>query len=211
MMLSNFISGLTIGFSLSILTGPLLFTILQSTIEYGRSAGFQVTFGIWFSDLLIALASYYAIAFLENFLHPNQPWESFMGIMGSTLMLTIGFALMLTTPPAIENRKNSAAWDSAKWKFLLTGFLVNTLNPFTFTFWIGIMGASRAQTLQANPVAQAAGIIVALIITDSLKVLAAAHMTGWLNKKAVTGLRKLSALAFLLFGFLLLIRTLLPA
>ena len=45
-------SGILLGLTLSILTGPILFTIIQTSIEEGFRAGITVASGIWISDLL---------------------------------------------------------------------------------------------------------------------------------------------------------------
>lgn len=53
--------GVLLGFSLSFMVGPLLFAIMQASLERGFRAGLALASGIWTSDALYILLVYYGV------------------------------------------------------------------------------------------------------------------------------------------------------
>ena len=82
--------------------------------------------------------------------------------------------------------------------FWMKGFLVNTINPFTFIFWLGVIStyviARKITGTQAFIFL--GSILLTIISTDSIKILLAkkikqkmqSHQLQWFNRVAGIGL-----------------------
>ena len=200
-------TGIGLGLSLAILVGPLIVALLQTTLEQGFRAGLVVGIGIWISDALFILATYFgvnymiAITKLENF-------ELILGSFGGIVLFLIGLAIYLNSPKELPEGsfKSSKDWVANGVK----GFLINTINPFTFFFWITVMTTSvDAEGMNPTDVAwMSAGILGTIIITDTLKVAFAKKLQKKLTLQNIITVRKISGAALIIFGIVLFIRVL---
>lgn len=201
--------GVKVGLLLSLLAGPILFTLLQTGIEKGLRAGLAVGSGIWISDILFILAVYYGLSYIKNMVS-GHAFVLALGIGGGILLVIFGLVSLLS-PPASPTLPLSGSFDLAHWPALwLKGFLINTLNPFTFFFWIGIAGhviVDGGWTPQQSFL-YFAGIIGTIIITDSLKVALAKRIRSVLRPQHLLWMRRIAGIGLIAFGIALAARVL---
>ena len=203
--MNHLFNGIQIGLMLTLIIGPIFFTLIQTGIEQGFRAGVIVGIGIWMSDAMFILMSYLGLAHLNQFLE-DPGIILWMGIIGGCVLMVFGVVTFKTIPKSItvsSKRKSLTILG-----FWMKGFLINTLNPFTFLFWITVTSAG---VIQKNLFANEAfvffcGIIGTIMITDSLKVLLAKRIRHWLNARHIALLRKISGIALFVFGVIILVR-----
>jgi len=129
------LKGLGYGLFLGLMSmGPTFFALIQMGMQGGKSAGLRMAFGIFLSDLLVALACFFGLA--EFFITPEFQlgFSSFaafgilfMGVRG----VVVGYRKFLTNlHKPIDHKTN-----------FFQGFFVNLLNPFVLILWVGILGA----------------------------------------------------------------------
>ncbi len=193
-----------LGLLLSIMIGPIVFALIQAGIERGFRAGAAIGVGIWLSDLIYILLSYFGVSYLLNMLE----WDGFkltLGIAGGLVLIITGIITLFSRPPQID--KPSGISDSylSLW---LKGFLINTVNPFTVFFWTSVTTTVVAKdNLDGQDAAILfGGILGTLIVTDSLKVLLAKSIRRWLKPKHILLTRRISGLALVIFGIVLMVR-----
>lgn len=203
--MTYFFNGILLGVSLAILVGPLLFALIQTTIEEGSRAGFLVAMGIWISDALFILATYFGVNYVIA-ITSYENFELILGIFGGLILLLIGAAIFINSPKKLpdSNFEISKNYFANAFK----GFAINTFNPFTVFFWFGIMSTSvEGQSLNGQEVGLlAAGIFSTIIFTDSLKVVFAKRLQPKLTLNNIILVRKISGGALVLFGFILMAR-----
>lgn len=199
-------SGILLGLTLSILTGPILFTLVQTSIEEGFRAGIMVASGIWISDIIFVLCVYFGVSYITEITN----WSGFnlgMGIVGGLILIGIGLSLALVKPPAIENLDKFGVRYSSYFKLWLTGFVINTANPFTFVFWFITTAAFVTDFKQPNSdIFFYTGILSMIILTDGLKVFSAKQIQKKLKPEMMLLLRRIAGLALIIFGIILMIR-----
>jgi len=199
-------SGILLGLTLSILTGPILFTLVQTSIEEGFRAGITVASGIWVSDIIFVLCVYFGISYITEITHFSG-FNLGMGIVGGLILIGIGLSLVLVKPPAIENMDEFGVRYSSYFKLWLTGFIINTANPFTFVFWFITTAAFVADFKQPNSdIYFYCGILGMIILTDGLKVFSAKQIQKKLKPEMMTLLRRIAGVALIVFGVVLMIR-----
>jgi len=174
--------GIKFGLALSILVGPILFALIQTSIEQGFRAGWMVGLGIWISDLLFVLFTYFSITLVAE-LSNWDGLEFWLGIIGGIILLAFGIGSWLSKPPDVNTIDNKAIRHSSYFALWFKGFLINTVNPFTFFFWLGVSGILFTEKeLQPNEAVYFyGGLIGTLVFTDTIKAALAKMIRKWLK------------------------------
>jgi threonine/homoserine/homoserine lactone efflux protein len=205
--LNPFLDGLIFGLPLAILMGPLLFAIVQTSIEQGFRAGLAIGMGIWVSDWLFLLCAFFGVTYIMAI----TEWEGFemtLGVAGTIILFIIGFGMILSKAQKLEDLEQSRVRYSSYFSLLSKGFLINTINPFTFIFWFVVAPAqsSKYLDLSGGPAMFYFGIITTIFVTDFLKIALAKKIQPWLKAKYVLLMRRIAGVALVIFGVALLIR-----
>ena len=99
--------GIQFGLALSVLVGPLLFALIQTSIEEGFRAGWMVGLGIWVSDILFVSITYFFISLVSEI----TKWDGLeltLGIFGGIILIFFGLGSLLSKAPAIESMEHKA-------------------------------------------------------------------------------------------------------
>ena len=199
--------GIKFGLALSILVGPLLFALIQTSIEEGFRAGWMVGLGIWISDLAFIAATYFSISLVAKI----TKWDGLeltLGIVGGIILILFGIGSLLSKPPNIESMETKAIRQQPYLSLWLKGFLLNSINPFTFFFWIGVSGLvfTNDTPSETDALYFYGGLIGTLVITDTTKVALAKLIRRWLKPNFILWLRRIVGIVFIVFGIVLLVR-----
>lgn len=195
------------GLALAILVGPILFSLIQRSIEQGIKAGLWVALGIWVSDLLfiggIMLGIHQIAQMVESPL-----FEPILGVLGGFVLIGIGVGMFISKPAENMESTSGLAILSSQWKLCLEGFLINTVNPFTVIFWTSLITARSIETdlFSINSLLFFSSIIGTIVFTDTLKVLLAKKISKYLQPKHILRMRKISGIALFCFGIAMMIR-----
>lgn len=199
-----FLKGILIGLGLCIMIGPILIILVSSSIERGRKAGFNVAAGIWLSDLLFIILVGIGLRAISSFMEQDGI-AKIIGLVGGAILIVYG----------IYEFKRKPHFDKEKIKpyeyatLFVKGFMVNTVNPFSFIFWIGLMGALLVKNPLHHPVtiATLVGTFFTIIFFDSLKVLVANRLKKFLQEKQLNKISRFAGILFFVFGVFLIVRS----
>ena len=219
--------GVLLGFSLSFMVGPLLFAIMQASLERGFRAGLALASGIWTSDALYILLVYYGVDAMAT-LTSLPYFRLWAGWAGGLVLVAFGLGTLLRRkvpvadaptaadrmldaldgpePPGVEH--NWMRWGLPG--YWLRGFLINTINPFTVFFWLGIASAVVVpnQWVPGETLAFFSGMFVTLVITDTLKAYAAKRVRHFLTPQHTRWVQLSIGTVLLVFGIVLILRVL---
>jgi threonine/homoserine/homoserine lactone efflux protein len=203
--------GIKIGLILCCLIGPIFFAIIQASVEEGARAGTMVGFGIWISDFLFIAAVYLGLAYISQ-VASSEKFALYLGIGGSITLSIFGIGAIVTAPK-VGDRPQWASYTPKKSSYLshwLKGFLINTINPFTFFFWIGVASTVvvDGELNDREALLFFSGVLGTIIITDMAKVLLAKRIRRSLRPIHLLWLRRISGGALIVFGLVLLVRVL---
>lgn len=200
------IEGIGLGLMLTIMLGPILIALVQTSLENGGSAGISVGLGIWMSDFLIIGSSYYALNLIGDIVK-GDGFRYWLGLVGGMVLLVFGIGAMLKKVKIGPAKKYFSAKNYAG--FWLKGFLVNTINPFTFIFWLGIISSKViAQKLNNTEAFIFLGsIMMTIITTDTLKVLLAKTIKSKLDANQIQWFNRIAGVGLFLFGIYLIYRS----
>ena len=170
------LTGITMGLYLAISVGPILFTVINNSLNKGILGGFSFVAGIWFSDILFVLISNVFTVFTSHFL---DVYIKEIGYGGGFLLMALGvyytiFKKAATAP--LENELENGISNGEIVKLFAKGFLINTLNPILFVEWL-TAATVFAKTYAVNYRVFIFTICLAVnIFSDVLKVLLAGKL-----------------------------------
>ena len=195
-----FWKGIQFGLWLAILVGPLVFALVQASLEQGVRAGTAVGLGIWVSDFLFIVGVYWGLSYIQQVVS----WEYFelsIGGGGSIILTIFGLGMLLSKVDPLDFEDNSSR--KAYWKLWLKGFLINTINPFTVVFWLGLISTTLIQEgAGANEMFLfLGGILGTIIVTDFTKVILAKQIRQFLKPVHVLLIFGISILLQVFFDF----------
>ncbi len=200
------LEGLLFGLTLSLLVGPILIVLVQSSLERGAKAGMLAASGIWTSDVLIVGFSLYFINQISPFVQ-SKGFTFWLGIIGGLVLIGTG---VLTTQRRVKLDFSLSSLGASKGaSYFVKGFLVNTINPFTFIFWLSVISSfvgSRHLSIQETMLFLGS-IILVIVFTDSLKVLMAKYIRHKIDDKLLRKINLISGLLLMSFGIALIIRS----
>lgn len=126
-------SGLVLSFGF----GSVFFALVQTSIDHGFVAGRNVALGVAIGDVLLIVIAILGTGFLPNI--PNI--ETYVGLVGATLLLGLGVAQFRKSSPLpnqAESVSRQAYYPIAK------GFVLNVINPVNFLAWVVVSTALKS-------------------------------------------------------------------
>lgn len=202
------VKGVFLGLTLSLLVGPLLFSLIQASIERGFRAGLACAAGIWSSDVLFVVAVLFGVRQIE--LMVNLPgFEKWAGLAGGLLLAGFGVANFASRSSA-AGLDYSQSGVSGHAPYFIKGFLINSVNPFTVFFWLGITTAvivpNRFSLFESLVFFTA--MLGTLALTDLVKIFLAKKIGSWLTPDHLKLVRRSVGILLIGFGIFLIYRVL---
>ncbi len=175
------------GIILSIMTGPILFAILDQSIRNGKRAGISFASGIWVSDVLFTIACFVFYDYLGDKI---SRVFIFKYIAPIGILLLVGFGinqLRSAAKDGINHKINTTLKKGAKRKAWLMGFTMNVFNPFTILFWIGLViyYSTGVSLTRGNFITFVIAMMITIITLDIGKVVLAGYIRKKLNPKSL--------------------------
>lgn len=199
------IEGIGFGLVLAILLGPIFMVLTESSLVKGKLAGISVAAGVWISDILFIFTAYFFISQLNHFIQ-NDTFQTWSAIIGGLIICIFGIVSIFKKLNYSEEELHPKINFKTFSAFFAKGFLVNTVNPFTFIFWITTLTSNvvgRSLNGQESFIFLSA-IFFTIVATDLLKVLLAAYFRRKLSNNFLSIFSKIAGIGLLCFGFYLL-------
>lgn len=193
------LEGYVWGLSLCLLLGPVFFTLLKSSLQYGTVAGLATAGGILLSDIACVLICYTgSISFFQQ--TNSQFW---IALIGAALLMTLGLKYIFK--PNLDTEKELSLNSHHYFSFFAKGFLVNFINPFVFLVWLGIMAFAKAKySISINLYLFLSAVLSGILTTDVLKVFFAQKLKTVIQPAFLTKLYKVIGFLLLIFASRLL-------
>lgn len=206
MLLSLYLEGLIFGIVPVFFVGPVIFTLLDASLRGGFRAGALCALGIALSDAC-------AITLCAVGLGPilARPWGQWgLELAGAIILFGFGAAMIRGRRIEVDAPTIAEPGGARGLGSFARGFLVNFVNPFVFTFWIGaIAGVSERSGHSAAALGWFfAGVMTMILGTDLVKAGLAGALRPRLAGRAGVWAPRISGLALALFGAGLLVRAL---
>jgi len=173
--MNAFFPGIILGLTLTISVGPGFIALFQTSLVRGLSAGIILAIGMLLSDLTLVSISYFGLSELI------LGWdERITGMIAGVILIIIGGVSLFNPSETTLDSKEPIVLQNKPGLILVKGFLLNIANPFSFIFWIGVVGfATKNWGLHSQSVFHFfAGVFITAFSTDLLKC----YLSGLLRK-----------------------------
>lgn len=175
----SFIQGFLLGLTTVIFFGPVFFTILNGTLQYGTRAGIIVSVGIVISDLVCVLLCSLAAPIVTS------PQANFwLALIGGLVLLGMGIKYLIKPIKYSGDQLNLNSKQSLQ--FFIKGFIVNFSSPFTFAYWLGAVAYSNNNyTSITDVVLFVTSALLGIFFIDVLKVILAKYLKKIVQPKTL--------------------------
>jgi len=199
-----FLQGLLLGFTLSVLLGPALFTLLQTSIHRGLKSGLFLAGGIFLSDLSVVYLTF--LGALQLFNEKNN--YLIAGIIGGSILIGFGMFTFNRKIHIDENNNGVEVKVPGPITYILKGYFLNIMNPFVWFFWISAMVTVSVNygDEKHDVIIFFAGTLFAILSSDIFKVFLANKLKQYLKPKILIRVNHIVGILLMVFGVFLIIR-----
>ena len=205
--------GIICGILLSLIfsLGPAFFSLIQNSIHHGFRKAVSFAAGVSLSDCVIVMLMLTVLS--------NLSFDDFSAILHNVYVAIIGsvatavFAILTwrskvkTSSSPGSRLKFSAEHVTHRWQLLLSGFLLNGLNPLIWIYWLSIITFISAE--MALSVTERylffIGMLAAVFGTDVLKCRLAAMLQHWFTARIMNNFNRVTGCVLMAFSLYLLI------
>lgn len=199
-MIEAIITGIGFGLVLAVLTGPVFFALIKTSIEKGFHAGVAMALGVVSSDMVFIGAILFGSEFFDFKVDPK-----ILGYVGSGILFVIGLYYMF--------KKADISYDATKKVkragFFIKGFLMCIFNPSLLFHWITVIGAASTIFHRGVPGSTfKTGVMFLTILVvqfglDTTKAYYANKLRDKISEKMVHRLNQVAGLALLIASFVI--------
>lgn len=205
--------GIVCGVLLSLIfsLGPAFFSLIQNSIHHGFKKAVSFAAGVSLSDILIVMLMLTVLS--------NLSFEDFTALLHNIYVSVIGsittavFAILTW-----RSKVKKAAVPGSRvkfrvehvthhWQLLLSGFLLNVLNPLIWIYWLSIITFISAEMSLSVTERYLffIGMLVAVFGTDILKCRLAAMLQHWFTARIMNNFNRVTGCVLMAFSIYLLV------
>ena len=200
-MIEAVLKGLGFGLLLSISVGPVLFSIIKQSLNNSHRGGFAFIAGVSASDITLVLISN---VFTELF-NSLIVYKTEVGIAGCIFLVSLGIYFLFFKKVKV-NEEGQQVFKFRKRdyaKIFLSGYLMNTLNPAVFIFWITTSTAVITHTVNERIIIFAT-CLTFMLSADILKVMLAGKIRNRLTPHNIHIINRINGIILIVFGIALI-------
>lgn len=200
LMLKAIFSGIGVGLVLSVITGPVFFALLKTSIEKGFKAGSALAFGVLVSDIFYVGVTYFSTT-IVNF---EETWQPIIAAIGSIILVGIGiYYLVRKTTINYEEVSNVRTTG-----YMIKGFAMNFFNPFVFFYWLSIatIFTLKDKYDEFQMTAFFIATLAAIFSSDVLKSYLASRWRHLISDRLFMWLNRIAGSAILIFGIRMVLK-----
>ena len=201
-MIEALLKGFTLGLLLSISVGPVVFSIIKQSLNNGHSGGMAFIIGVSASDITMVLISN---VFTELF-NAISSHKKEIGFAGSFFLITLGIYFLFFKKIKVNEEGQQIFLRFRKRDYAriaVSGYLMNTLNPAVFIFWITASTTLINHTLEEKLMMflVCLGIV---FLADITKVMLAGKIRKKLTPHNIHIINRVNGLILIGFGIALI-------
>jgi len=156
--------GLLTGMTLTIMLGPVTMIILKYGMQVNRAAGVLAAAGTWASDFVFIFLTFWLTASLTIWTE-NPSVQFWMYLVSGFSLLILGLMMMRIKKEKVLT--GNAGKEYGYVHAFFSGFVVNSLSPFTLFFWLGVAVFLHLQS--RPPIFYYSGVMISLAMGDFIK------------------------------------------
>jgi len=197
------LQGILLGLTLASITGPALFSLLQTSIHRGMKSGIFLAIGIFLSDVTVVYLSFLGALQLLN----QKNNYLYAGIIGGLILIGFGIYTFYHKVDMNESSEQVKVRVAGPLTYILKGYFLNIMNPFVWILWISAMVGvtSGFENNKHGVMLFFAGTLITIISADVLKVFIANKIKQKLKPRLILRINQLVGVILIIFGVSLMV------
>ena len=204
--MNPFLEGIILGMTLSVLLGPALFALIQTSIQWGFRSGMQLAIGIFFSDITLVFLCF--IGALQIISTDSN--RLIFGLIAGSILIGYGVVNFVRNTKIKQNNSNGNGIRKKWTTYILKGYFLNIANPYVWLFWItvtvGVTSDYGDNTKSA--IFFFSGVLLTIFATDIVKVYISKRIKTLLKPTIVKRMNQVVGILLFFFGVVLIGRAL---
>lgn len=205
-----FIVGIVCGVLLSLVfsIGPAFFALIQNSIHHGFRKAIYFAAGVSLSDIVMVLLMLTVLSNVDMGALLHNVW---VATIGGAAVAWFGVRTFRSKVRRASNREKNLRFATENAtrgrELLLSGFLLNILNPLIWIYWVTIITFLSAEMglMPAQRYLFFAGLLLAVFGTDVLKCRLASMMQSWFTAAKLNFFNKLMGCVMIGFAVYLIV------
>jgi threonine/homoserine/homoserine lactone efflux protein len=200
-MLEPVLSGIGFGLLLTVLVGPVFFTLLQTALHEGFRAGVHLAIGVLISDTCWIIVTYVFASQLDL----TGKYKLVAGWIGGLMLMAFGLATLLMKVKEKEVDDNKRTVHA---KFMAKGFLLNSLNPAVPLFWLGVITVVKTKENYSiiHEVVFFSCVLITVFSTDLFKSFIAHRLKKLLQRSVLIWVNRIVGLVLMGIGLNMILK-----
>lgn len=180
-MIESLLEGIGMGLLLSLMVGPVFFTLITASMEQGFRQALVLALGILVSDLIYVAITFFGV----NYLTESPVIEKVLGYVGGAILAGFGISFLRKKQVARPNSGAILFPKAKKRTAFAKGFGINGINPFVMLFWISIASMISLKTTwnNSNVISYYFGLLLTVFGIDLLKAFIAGKLSHMMTPK----------------------------
>lgn len=203
-----FFTGISLGFFLSFMIGPVFFILIETSITKGFRAALTFDSGVILADICFILVAYFSSFQLINQIKDDPALFLFGGMVMATYGVISLVRLQRLKKPEIHIESDT--YKNNYFTLFAKGFLLNFINVGVLGFWLAIIitiGPQLQMDFQ-KIVKFFSFVLLAYLITDVFKILLAKQLKSKLTPYNILKIKKVSTIILIIFGLAIMSKSL---
>jgi threonine/homoserine/homoserine lactone efflux protein len=202
-MIKAIISGIGFGLVLTVITGPVFFALIKTSIEKGFHAGVALALGVVSSDVVFVGA----LLFGSQYIDVSDHAKLIAGVVGAVILFTLGLYYMFKKA---EVNYDNKATSINRAGYFFKGFLMCIFNPTLLFHWTVVIGAASTTFLVGTPHRSfhiAVMFLTILIVQfgmDTIKAFYADKLRDKISVKLIHRLNEVAGIALIIASLVLI-------
>ena len=177
--------------------------ILGTSIHNGFIQAAALATGVMLSDCVYILIT----GFGSLGLFTSEVFKNYSGFVGGLLLIVFGITTLVKKQQVNAEALTDHPDSKKLYRYLIRGFILNTLNPFVLIFWLGVAtSVAVKQFTFIHTVTFYSTTMVVVLGTDLLKAFIANRLKTILTSNFLTWLNRISGIALIGYGLRILVK-----
>lgn len=201
-MTQSLLEGVSMGLLLSVIVGPVFFTLIQNSIANGFRYAAMLALGILLSDTLYVILTFFGVSLFAD----TSEFEMILGYVGGAILVGFGISSLIKKQISRPNTGGIEISRNKKRTAFAKGFGVNGVNPFVLLFWISIASlvSTKVQWDGKDISAYYFGILLTVFGIDLLKAFLAKQLSHFMTPRLMWLLNKSVGAVMIFYGLRLI-------
>ena len=191
-----------LGITLSFVTGPAMFSLIQTSLNNGFKSGACFAGGIFVSDAFLIAFTFFGFASLIQ----EPKTKSIISVLGGVILIIFGtYTFLKKNISSAKSRNINTTYKNGFIRYFSKGFLFNLVNPGVWFFWLIPVGiATGYHSIQLSVIFLSV-MLLTIFCFDLMKSLIAYKLKAVLTEKVIFVINKVIGILLIIFGAYLII------